>query len=161
MQENNLRGRNTFFCDSTAFDLFRSQAAQGAANATNLNFQWDNTNFVRSIGLEANFLPLLGVYTKGVWIAVPEGDIAALPWIPIQNRTGVDFGNIAKYATIMNPVDGVNYALHTYNAGSDGTALGGYTQDVTVETEISVDIAYQNAPLSVATETTIMAFALV
>jgi hypothetical protein len=148
-------------CDSVSFNKFQFDAAQGISNATNTSFQFMGVNFYHDPSLTAAAAGLVGAYAKGFWIAVPVGTIAALPWIPIQNRNGVDFGNIAKYGTIMNPIDGINYALHTYNAGSDGTALGGYTQDVTIETEISVDIAYQHAPLSNAGETTLMAFALV
>jgi hypothetical protein len=148
-------------CDSISFNKFQFDAAQGISNSTNTSFQFQGVTFVHDPSLTAAAAGLVGAYALGFWLAVPVGTIAALPWIPIQNRSGVDFGNVAKYGTIMNPVDGLNYALHTYNAGSNGTSLGGYTQDVTVETEISLDIAYQHAPLSVATETSIMAFALV
>ena len=45
--------------------------------------------------------------------------------------------------------------------GANGSSLGGYTQDVKIETEISLDIAYEHAPLSTASETPLLAFALV
>lgn len=148
-------------CDSIAFNKFQFDAAQGISNSTNTSFQFQGVTFVHDPSLTAAAAGLVSVYVKGYWMAVPVGTIAALPWIPVQNRQSVDFGNIAKYGTVQNPIDGLSYALHTYNAGSDGTGLGGFTQDVTVETEISIDIAYENAPLTVATETTIMAFALI
>jgi hypothetical protein len=62
---------------------------------------------------------------------------------------------------ITNPVDALMYAMHVYSDRVDGTADGGYTQDVKTETEISIDIAYEIAPLSVANETPVQAFALV
>ena len=148
-------------CDSISFNKFQFDAAQGISNSTNTSFQFQGVTFVHDPSLTAAAAGLVSVYVLGYWMAVPVGMIAALPWIPLQNRQGVDFGNIAKYGTMVNPVDGLNYALHTYNAGSDGTGDGGQTQDVTVETEISIDIAYEVAPLSVSTETPIMAFALV
>ena len=103
---------------------------------------------------------LVSAYAKGYWIAVPEGTIAALPWIPKQNREGKDT-KVNSYGNMLNPVDNVQYAIHSYELRADGTGQGGYTQDVVEETQISLDIAYEVAPLSVATETPLMAFALV
>jgi hypothetical protein len=148
-------------CDSIAFNKFQYQAAQGISNATNTSFQFQGVTFVHDPSLTAAAAGLVSAYAKGFWIAVPVGSIAALPWIPKQNRDGVDFGNIASYGQVINPIDGLAYAMHTYNAGSDGTSIGGYTQDVTIETEMSIDIAYVHAPLSTATESSLMAFALV
>lgn len=148
-------------CDPIAFNKFQFDSAQGISNSTNTSFQFQGVTFINDVSLSAAAAGLVGAYDSGFWMAIPVGMIAALPWIPVQNRQGVDFGNIAKYGTMINPVDGLNYALHTYNAGSNGTSLGGYTQDVTIETEISIDIAYEVAPLSVSTETPIMAFAFV
>jgi hypothetical protein len=151
----------TMVCDSISFALFQFQAAQGAQNSTNTSFQFQGIEFLHDASLTASAAGLASAYADGYWIAVPEGSVAALPWIPIQNRQGVDYGNIAKYGQIINPVDSVAYALHTYNEGSDGTGDGGYLQDVTIETEISVDIAYETVPLTTATESSLMAFALV
>lgn len=148
-------------CDSIAFAKFQFDAAQGISNATNTSFQFQNVTFIHDPSLTAAAAGLASAYSLGYWIAVPEGSIAALPWIPKQNRDGVDFGNVAKYGQIQNPVDGVSYAVHTYDEGLDGTSLGGYTQDVKIETEVSLDIAYVTAPLSTATESSLMAFALV
>ena len=151
----------TMVCDSISFALFQFQAAQGSSNATNTSFQFQGIEFLHDPTLTAAAAGLASVYVAGYWIAVPEGSVAALSWIRVQNRMGVDFGNIAKYGQIMNPVDNVAYALHTYSEGSNGTSDGGYTQDVTIETEISVDIAYETVPLTTSTESSLMAFALV
>ena len=61
----------------------------------------------------------------------------------------------------MNPVDSVNYAMHSYQERVNGTSLGGYTQDVKIESEISLDVAYIVAPLTVSTESPLQAFALI
>ena len=135
-------------CDSISFAKFQFDAAQGISNSTNTSFQFQNVTFIHDPSLTAAAAGLVSAYALGYWIAVPVGSIAALPWIPKQNRDGVDFGNVAKYGQIMNPVDGINYAIHTYDEGVNGTSLGGYTQDVKIETEVSVDIAYVTAPLS-------------
>ena len=148
-------------CDSIAFNKFQYQLAQGSSNSTNTSFQFGGVTFIHDSSLSAAAAGLASAYAKGYWIVVPEGTIAALPWIPKQNREGLTFGTIANYGQMMNPIDGLTYATHTYDTAFDGTATGGYTQDVKIETEISLDIAYQHAPLTTATESSLMAFALV
>lgn len=147
-------------CDSIAYNKFMYQAAQGASNATNFSFQFMGVEFIHDPALTAAAAGLVSVYTKGYWLAVPNGSIGALPWIPKQNRIGVDTKE-ASYGSILNPIDLVQYAVHSYEERADGTALGGYTQDVKIETQISVDLAYVHAPLSTAGATPIYAFALV
>jgi len=65
------------------------------------------------------------------------------------------------YGSILNPVDGLQYAIHSYEQRANGTSVNGYTQDVLTEVEVSLDVALQHAPLSTAGETPLMAFALV
>lgn len=151
----------TIVADSIAYRKFWSQMNQGAGNATNTSFQFGNVRIVHDPTLTASAAGLVSAYSKGYWIVVPQGTIAALPWIPKQNREGVDFGNISMYGQILNPVDGLAYAIHTYKEAADGSSTGGYTQDVKIETEISIDIAYQHSPDSTSTESSLFAFALV
>lgn len=147
-------------CDSIAYNKFRYLAAQGTSNATNTSFQFEGVTFVHNPALTAQAAGLVGAYAKGAWIAVPRGTVAALDWIPVQNRIGIEKKE-ASYGNILNPVDALNYAVFSYEERVDGTSLGGYTQDVKVESQFSIDIAYQHAPLSVANETPLQMFALV
>ncbi|GAG30513.1 unnamed protein product, partial [marine sediment metagenome] len=102
MDINKYQGVNyDVVCDSIAFNKFQFDAAQGISNSTNTSFQFQNVTFIHDPSLTAAAAGLVSAYAKGYWIAVPEGTIAALPWIPTQNRAGVDFGNIAKYGTIQ------------------------------------------------------------
>lgn len=151
-------GMFTIFCDSIAFNKFLFGAAQGASNSTNYSFQYQGVNFVHAPQLTASAAALS--YTKGFWVAVQEGMIGALPWIPVQNRAGVQT-MVNTYGSILNPVDGLQYAVHSYEARANGTSVNGYTQDVLTEVEVSLDVALQHAPLSVASETPLLAFALV
>lgn len=151
-------GMFTIFCDSIAFNKFLFGAAQGASNSTNYSFQYQGVNFVHAPQLTASAAALS--YTKGFWIAVQEGMIGALPWIPVQNRTGVQT-MVNTYGSILNPVDGLQYAVHSYEERANGTSVNGYTQDVLTQVEVSLDVALQVAPLSVASETPLLAFALV
>lgn len=146
------------FCDTVAFDKFEKQANQGSANSSNLSFQFSNARFIKSIDLDTVAAALSVPRTKGFWIAVPEGMISCLDWIPVQNRNGV----VTKenmYGTFINPVDGLTYGTHSYEERVDDTAANGYAQDVKTETQIFIDISLQHAPL--ATQTPIYAFALV
>lgn len=162
MDINGYQGMNfDIVCDSIAFAKFQYQAAQGISNSTNTSFQFQGITFVHDPDLTADAAGLVGAYAKGFWMVVPEGSIAALPWIPKQNRVGVDFGNIATYGQIMNPIDGLPYAVHTYEVGADGSSAGGQTQDVKIETQISIDMTYIDAPLSTATESSVFAFVLI
>ena len=150
----------TLVCDSIAYNKFQFDAAQGAQNATNTSFQFMGVTFIHDPALTAAAAGLVGAYAKGFWIAVPDGTLAGLPWIPLQNRQGITT-SVNTYGQIINPVDGLPYAIHTYESRADGTSKGGYTQDVVIETEISLDMAYEVAPLSTATASAQFAFALV
>ena len=146
------------FCDTISFNKFRFDAAQGTSNSTNLSFQYENVTYIHSEELDAK--AALQSITKGFWCTVPFGTFGVANWIPQQNVRGDNFGNEGTYSTIINPNDGLSYAHHRYFNKVDGTATGGYTQDVRFEHEISQDFALEHAPLSVANETTIQFFAL-
>lgn len=147
-------------CDSIAFNKFMYLAAQGAQNATNYSFQFMGVDFIHDPSLTAKAAAIDATYVKGFWEAIPANTIGALTWIPKQNVQGVETKE-NSYSSILNPFDGQRYALHKYETRADGTAVNGYTQDVVTQFELSIDVALEHAPLSVATETTIMAFALV
>jgi hypothetical protein len=147
-------------CDSIAWRKFRFLANQGNGNSENTSFQFGGVTFIHDPTLTAAAAGLVSAYSKGYWIAVPVGSVAALPWIPTQNRQGIST-TVNTYGMINNPIDGIDLALHTYETRSDGTALGGQLQDVTIETQIWTDISYLTNPLSNAGESSLMAFAFV
>lgn len=147
------------FCDTISFNKFMFDANQGSSNDTNLSFQYQGVTFILAEQLDAKAVALS--ITKGLWCTVPFGTFGVANWIPIQNVQGADFGNEGKYSTLINPNDGLSYAHHSYFTKVDGTGTGGYTQDVRFEHEISQDFAFENAPLSVANESTIQFFALI
>ena len=159
MEENGYKGAMTIFADSIAYDLFRFQASQGAGNDTNLAFQYEGINFVRSIGLATKFLPLAGTYLTGVWIAVPNESIGSLPWIPKQNRAGVTT-RLQTYSSGVSPYDGVPYAIHMYETAGDYSSSNGMTQDEATQFEISVDNSFMSTPITVTDETALFAFSL-
>ncbi len=147
-------------CDSISYGKFLYQAAQGAQNATNTSFQFMNMTFVHDPSLTAKAALIDAGYTKGFWHLVPAGTVGALNWIPKQNRMGHE-DTEGIYSSILNPFDGVQYAVHMYRERANGTTVNGYTQDVITQFEVSLDVALEVAPLSTATASTIFAFALV
>ena len=161
MDANKYPSGMTVFCDSISYAKFEFQAAQGISNATNLSFQFGGVTFIHSVELGALGAGLVSAYSKGFWIVVPNGTVATLPWIPKQNRVGVDNFPIAVYSNILNPIDGETYALHSYAIAADDTANNGYAQDVVTQYEVSQDLAFIKAPLTTASETTILAFGIV
>ncbi len=126
-------------------------AQQGAANNTNYGFQFSGLNISESVQLaDAN-------YALGAGYFIPEGTIGVVDWIPAQNRSG--YGDLESYvggfSSIVDPISGMTFALHGYQNRANTAASGGDTQDVVMEWEISVDLSFNNTPLSVATESTI------
>jgi hypothetical protein len=115
---------------------------------------------VHSVELGALAAALVSAYAKGFWIVVPTGTAAVLPWIPKQNRIGVETKENV-YTSLLNPVDGEVYAVHSYETRADDSANNGYTQDVVTQYQISQDLAFTKAPLSTANETPFLAFAIV
>lgn len=150
----------TVFCDSISYAKFEYQAAQGAQNNTNLSFQFNGLTYVHSVELGALAAALVSAYSKGFWIIVPTGTVGVLPWIPIQNRIGVETKENV-YTSLLNPVDEETYAVHSYETRADDSANNGYTQDVVTQYQISQDLAFAKAPLSTANETTILAYGIV
>ena len=150
----------TVFCDSISYAKFEYQAAQGAQNNTNLSFQFNGLTYVHCVELGALAAGLVSAFSKGFWIVVPTGTVAVLPWIPIQNRIGVETKENV-YTSLLNPVDGETYAVHSYQVRADDTANNGYTQDVVTQYQISQDLAFAKAPLSTANETPILAYGIV
>ena len=160
MQANKYAEAITVFCDSVAYAKFEYQAAQGASNNANLSFQFNGVKFVHSVELNALAVAVKAGHTKGYWIVVPDGSVATLPWIPKQNRIGVDTP-VGNYSNMINPIDGESYAIDSYMTSADDTSNNGYSQDVVTQYEISQDMSFAKAPLTVSTETPIIAFAII
>jgi hypothetical protein len=148
------------FCDTVSYNLFEKTAAQGAQNATNWSFQFNGVTFVHSVELGALGSGLVGAYAKGFWVIAEQGTFGVLPWIPRVNRRGTET-MVDAYSTIMNPIDGFSYALHMYDTGADDSGNNGSVQDTVKQYEISIDQAFESAPLSTANETVFQAFAIV
>lgn len=169
MDQLNHRGQLDIISDPLSFTSAQRLRAQGAQNATNLTFQFDNENILMSTELfdTTNVL--------GAALAMPAGTFAALPWIPKQNRTG--YGDYESYnggyGTLVDPLgmtikeldaNGVavdvplTYAVYAFTQAADDQANNGYFQDQVTVFEISIDVAPTLAPLTGANETVVNEF---
>ncbi|MFK7780665.1 MAG: hypothetical protein QM490_06115 [Candidatus Gracilibacteria bacterium] len=161
MAVNKYSGSNlAVFCDTVSYNKFLFQAAQGASNQTNLSFQFNGVTFIHSIELGALGAGLVGAYAKGFWVVAEMGTFGVLPWIPRQNRIGVN-SPVANFTSFINPIDGNSYAVHSELSSADDSANNGSAQDIVTQYEVSIDIALTNAPLTTVGEKVFQAFALV
>lgn len=169
MKQHNYTTRLDVIADSLSYMNAQILRAQGAQNATNTTFQFENMdiyNTTEIIDSNANL---------GTCLAMPEGTFAALPWIPKQNRMGVgDYETTIGGWGVMNDPLGMSiteldsngqsvnsplqFAVYAYSAAADDTANGGYNQDRVTNFEISIDVAPTLAPLSGANESVINEF---
>jgi len=145
-------------CDTIMYNKVQYYAQQGPANQENLSFQFMGVTWVHAIDLYA-LASALG-YVEGFAIAFINGVVGCLPHIPTENKNGI-ITTVNKYGIIKNPVDGLNYAVHEYDTRADGTGSGGQTQDVKIERQVSIDLAFDDAPLDTVGETVLHAFSLV
>jgi hypothetical protein len=147
MELNLFRGALIAIADDKATVLSQRLQALGSANAVNYAFQFQGMTILPTTRT------ILGSGYNGSAIVYENGLVAVSPWIPKQNRKPLDPNKAMEYngdyGMINTPsLPGVDIAIHAYAQRADNSALGGYTQDLTMEFELSVDMAYQSAPLS-------------
>lgn len=123
-------------------------AAQGAGNSANTQFQFPGLRILESVELsDAN-------YASGCAFAMPTGSVAALNWIPKQNRAGVgDYNSYVGGFGVFNFM-GYQFAAHGYAQRANTSASNGDVQDVTMEFEVSLDSSFNAAPLNYTTNRT-------
>lgn len=170
MRQQNYRGQLDVLADPQAYLIAQRLRAQGAQNATNRTFQFDNITAIETTEV------ISAAYTGGVSLAMAEGIFASLPWIPKQNREGR--GSYDDYnggwgvtddmlGTTINQLDAatgqavavpLKYAVYAFSQAADDQANNGSNQDLVTTFEISLDIAPTLAPLSTANESVVNMF---
>jgi hypothetical protein len=159
MDANKWRGvALTAICDTVMYDKLEALANQGSGNQNNLSFQYSGVEFIKSVELDA-LATTLG-YTAGYCVVVPMGQVAALDWIPVQNRNAVETKE-NKYGTVIHPPTGLTLATHEYGARADESGNNSQNQDVKFENQTFVYLSPNYAPLTTANETPLQAFAYV
>lgn len=133
---------------------------QGQGNYQNLSYQFEsykNIMFHSVLGDQ-----VANAYSgTGCAIVLPEASFSTVPWIPKINRTG--WGDSESYnGSFMSVPDGsgmpLTYAARAWSQKADGSGNGSTVQTIQLNMELSVDIAFNVAPISVANETAIYEF---
>jgi hypothetical protein len=148
MRQNYFGGQLDIIADPIKMISAEFLNAQGSGNSTNYGFQFNNMNIAESVEYtDAD-------YTSGSVIAMPAGTVAALNWIPKQNRQGWgDYNSyVGGYGTFQ--FMGFTFALHGYASRTNTSATNGDVQDVTMEFELSLDSSFNKAPLVYTTSRT-------
>jgi hypothetical protein len=158
MRINKWSGTYNIYADTIGFNKMQALASNGAGNSINTSFQFGGATFIHSPELDAKATVLS--YAKGYFIVEPDGNSAVLDWMPAQNRAGV-VGPNSRYGTLIHPATGLPLATHEYTARADESGGAGENQDVKVEVQIFSYLSLNLAPLTVADETPLYAFALV
>lgn len=144
--------------DPLVAKIARFNQFQGAGNAQNLAYQFQSYNpdgimEHTSLGNE-----VATNYNSGVALVLPTASFAVIPWIPKINRDG--FGDYESYnggfGTLPDATgQALTYAVRAWAQKADTSAAGGTVQDIHLDMELSVDVAFNTAPLSTAGETAI------
>ena len=138
--------------DSIVDEYFLQEAEhlmqQGVGNATNYGWQFNGLglNVSEELTTDAGYL--------GMGYVFPAGTVGFMDWVPQLNRSG--FGDTfsigGKYSTMPDPLgSGLNFAVHQYAAAADNNSAAGETQDIDVQVEISLDVAFVKAITSTGT----------
>ena len=166
LQDNDYNGQLLSLVDSTSFLDIMNSMNQGVANSRNTVYQFGQNNFVKTS-------KTLFTGYNGSAIVVPMNTVGLFTWIPRQNRKALDvekamstvngdvgFINVPIYNGEGNLVYTIEAAISAYTKRADTSALNGSAQDLLTQVEISWDYAYDSAPLSTATESTVFGFGL-
>ncbi|MCK5018800.1 MAG: hypothetical protein KAS32_17185 [Candidatus Peribacteraceae bacterium] len=153
MKNNLFRNNLIVIADSLAYMNADFAAAQGQANATNLGFQFNGLNIAMTTNdIDTDY--------NGAAIAFNTETVGIVPWIPVQNRKALNPKDAMSYngdwgqITVPvlddkgNVVYTLDFAIHSYAQRADTSSSNGSEQDILLEVEVSIDIAYLSAPLS-------------
>lgn len=161
MDQNKYYGKFDVIADPVIYRQAEFLRAQGPGNYQNLSFQFARYN-PDGIMLHS----VLGTsvaenYPNGCGIVLPYASFSTIPWIPKINRD--TWGNYSEYnGGFGTIVDGtglpITYAVRAWTQKVDGSSNGSVTQTVQVNMELSVDIAFNTAPISTSGETPVYEF---
>lgn len=149
--------------DPVAAQKFYALKAQGQANNTNQQYQFQDYAGVMehtALGLD---VALDASYTNGAAIVMQQGVVSVLPWIPKKYRDGFganEFNEVGVGTTIPD-LSGlpITYTLRGYSVKADTNASNGDVDDITTHWQLSVDMSFNVAPLETAGDSPIFLFA--
>lgn len=153
MKNNLYRNNLMVIADSLSYINAEYLAAQGSQNGTNLGYQFNGMNIAMTTNtIDADY--------EGAALAFPMDMAGIVPWIPKQNRKSLDpskaMSYVGDFGSVQVPVlddkGNIAYtldlAIHSYAQRADASSENGSAQDVEIEVEVSLDLAYVSAQLS-------------
>lgn len=132
---------------------------QGAGNNQNLSYQFGNSSIVQSqAALTSN-------YAAGAFYLMPKGGFAGVVWNDKLNKDNTKYDATTGLFTTMADPFGLgavaDVSIYSGRVDSSADTVGGSTQDVKDEYEMTLTIAYAAAPLSISNDSVITQFAIV
>jgi hypothetical protein len=146
------RGEFDVIADLIQYNSFERVQNQGAGNSTNTSFQFAGLNIAPTTDT------ILGAYTAGSCLIMPQGTFAGLIWNDPENRKGKDEGNnnVGLLGTLVDPFgSGITFDISHYVVRRDESGAGGHAQDIVDEWEISLNIGWAVPPISTASDSAI------
>lgn len=153
MKNNLFRNNVMVIADSLAYMNADFSMNQGTANSTNLGFQFNGLNVAMTTNtIDEDY--------AGAAIAFPMDMAGLVPWIPKQNRKPMDpekmMSFVGDFGMVTVPilddkgtqVYSLDFAVHGYAQRADTSSDNGNQQDVVMQVEVSLDLAYLSAPVS-------------
>lgn len=162
MRQQYYRGPYDMLLDPIAAKNYNAIKAQGQANNTNQQFQFQDFASAMehtALGLD---VALDAAYTNGAALVMPQGVVSVLPWIPKKYRDGFganEFNEVGVGTTIPD-LSGlpITYTLRGYSVKADTAASNGEVDDITTHWQLSVDMSFNVAPTETAGDSPIYLF---
>jgi len=161
MRQNKYYDKFDVVADPIIAKQARFNQFQGAGNAQNLAYQFQsyNPNGIMEHSTLGN--EVATAYISGCAIVLPTASFSVIPWIPQINRNGMgDYESFNGGFGTLPDGSGMplTYAVRGWAQKQDTSAAGGTVQDIHMDLELSVDISFNVAPISVTGETAIYEF---
>ncbi|MBK7885478.1 MAG: hypothetical protein IPJ81_18060 [Chitinophagaceae bacterium] len=147
-------GNYDVIADLQMTDAFEFAKQQGAANSSNMAFQFAGLNIASTQDqISAN-------YGNGSVLIMPEKYFAALPWNDNLNKIGVNSGEneVGSLGLAADPFGSgaiADVSMYTKRADTSANVTGGSTQDIVDYWELTLTIAYALPPLSTVGESVV------
>jgi hypothetical protein len=161
LRQNRYYDKLDVISDPITFKQANFLQFQGAGNQQNLSFQFQSFNPDGIMEHEVLGNEVATAYANGCSIVLPNASFAVIPWIPKINRDG--FGDYESFnggfGTLPDAAgQPLTYAVRGWASKADTSSNGGTVQDIHMDLELSVDISFNVAPISVSGETAIYEF---
>jgi hypothetical protein len=145
-------GEYDMIADLQIARMFNYQSRQGSGNFADLGYQFEGQPFITTQQV------ISSSYSQGAALIMPKGTFAGLNWNEDLNKRGEDagIGPIGLLTTAIDPLgSGAEADVSMYSARYDSSGVGGSTQDIIDQWELTLTIGYVVPPLSLSLDSVI------